>query len=88
MPTIYQIITVALFVAFIILTITKNGFRAELRDKAVERNMDIFADLLECDLCFSFWVSVTICLILSILNRDLSFLAVPVFSTPISRFIL
>lgn len=88
MPTIYQIITVALVVAFIILTATKTGLRNKLRDKAVDNNLNILADMLECDLCFSFWVSVAICLILSVFNKDFGFLAIPVFSTPISRFML
>lgn len=88
MPTIYQIVMTALFAAFIILVITKNGFRYTIRDLCDKFNFSIFAKMIDCDLCFSFWLSLFICLILAYLLYDISFLIVPIFSTPITRFLL
>lgn len=88
MPTIYQIITIALFVAFIILVLNKNGYREIARNFCDKINLSLIAKMLDCDLCFSFWLSLFICLLLTFILRDVSFLLIPIFSTPITRIIL
>lgn len=91
MPKIYSIIAVALLSAFIILVLTKTGLRDELIDACCfSRNKKLrkVGEMLQCDLCFSFWMSVVICIILFVITFDLSMLAIPFLSTPITRFIL
>lgn len=88
MPTIYQIIIVALLAAFTVLTLTKNGFRENVRNLCDELDFSLVAKMLDCDFCFSFWLSLFICLILVYIFDDISYMLVPIFSTPITRFLL
>jgi len=48
----------------------------------------IISDLFKCDFCLSFWTAVIICLIPSIYFGDVSFMAVPFLSTPITRLMI
>lgn len=88
MSEIYKIILVALAAAFVILVSTKNGSRERVRDICDLKKAHIIANMLDCDLCFSFWVSVAICIMQTLVSGDTSWLIVPIFSTPITRFLL
>lgn len=88
MSEIYKIILVALGAAFTILVLTKTGLRDKTRDFCDLNDIPIIAKMLDCDLCFSFWLSVSVCAVQTAISGDASWLMVPIFSTPITRFLL
>ena len=77
-------IILALFVAFIILVIGKLG----LRNYVIARAPKLISELVECDLCLSFWLSLILAIILAIIFKDMSITIIPFLSTPITRFLL
>lgn len=84
MPTLYQVILIALIAAFIILFIGKTG----IRDKIVEKAPTLISMLFDCDYCLSFWTATVICVVMFFITFDYSFLVVPILTTPITRFLL
>lgn len=92
MSTIYQIavvtLFVALFVAFIILFLEKTELRSIMRDMCDKKHLRLLADMLDCDFCFSFWLSTLISLCIAVLLQDCAFLIIPILSTPITRILL
>lgn len=88
MPEIYKIMYVALAAAFVILVFTKTGLREKARDFFDETGLSLLADMLDCDLCLSFWMTVIISIFIGCAVEDDSFMYIPVFATPITRFLL
>lgn len=95
MPTIYQIIVIALLAAFFILWFTKTEYRYKVRDIFDSlyfmykiKVFQVVAKMLDCDFCLSFWVSLIIALCMFILTFNYSWLTTPFLSTPLIRFIL
>ena len=91
MPTIYQIVSTACMVAFIILVLGRTGMRYTFRDWCDQRCTEFFdlvVKMLDCDLCISFWVALALCILIAIATLDASFLLVPVFSTPLTRVLI
>ena len=88
MPTVYQIIVLALLAAFILLLLTKTGWRYALRDHYDLTGFSRIAKMLDCDFCFSFWLSLILALVLAILYQDLAWVMAPIFSVPLTRFLL
>ena len=85
MLVIYHIICTALLAAFIILFLGKLG----VRDYIVSRcPITLIAKLFDCDFCLSFWTSCFISLIVAICIGDISVMLIPLFSTPLTRFLL
>lgn len=88
MPTIYQIIITALAAAFLVSFATASDARYEIRDWCDTKKLSIIAKMLDCDFCFSFWTNLIVAIIISIVTQDASYLLVPIFSAPITRFLL
>lgn len=88
MPTLYQIILIALFSAFIELFMSKSGFRYWLRDQCDYTGFTIVAKMLDCDFCLGFWLSVIISIAVVLITLDPSYIYVPVFAIPIIRFLV
>lgn len=88
MSEIHKIVLTALIVTFTILVLTKTGLRDKARDAFDLKGIKFMADMIDCNLCLSFWVSVCTCISAAIYNGDISWIYVPVFSTPITRFLL
>lgn len=84
MPTLYQVILIALIAAFSILFIGKTG----IRDKIVEKAPKLLSMLFDCDYCLSFWTAMLMCVVMYFTTFDSSYLFVPILSTPITRFLL
>lgn len=80
----YITFIIALTVAFIILLIGKLG----LRNYLIARAPKLISELLECDFCLSFWLSLILACILAIIIGDINIIFIPVLSTPIIRFLL
>lgn len=80
----YITFIIALIVAFIILLIGKLG----LRNYLIARAPKLISELLECDFCLSFWLSLILACILAIIIGDINIIFIPVLSTPIIRFLL
>ncbi len=88
MPTIYQIAYLALSASFILLFLTKTGYRYTIRDFYDSVGFPKIAKMLDCDFCFSFWLSLALSILLAILYWDLTWVAAPIFSTPLTRLLL
>ncbi len=88
MPTLYQIILIALFSAFVELFMSKSGFRYWLRDQCDNIDFTLIAKMLDCDFCLGFWLSVIISIAMVLITLDPSYFCVPVFATPIIRFLI
>ena len=88
MPTIYQIILVALITAFIILFLNKTELRTKLRDFFDSKKINLLAELIDCDFCLSFWICLCVALGFMLLSYELTFIFTPFFATPITRFLL
>jgi hypothetical protein len=95
MPTIYQIIYIVLITAFIILWSMKTEYRYKVRDffdiqfnRTGKKYFKLISDMLDCDFCLSFWVSLVIAALIAIITFDFSWLLIPFMSTPLIRFLL
>jgi len=74
--------------AFIELTISKTGWRYMLRDWFDINELDVFAKMLECDFCLGFWLSVLISVIMVLITLDPAYFLAPIFTAPITRFLV
>lgn len=88
MPTLYQIILVALAASFIILFATKTEIRYSARDFCDSKKLSIIAEMLDCDLCLSFWMSLIVSIIFTLVTKDVQFIFASLFAAPIARFLL
>ena len=86
MPTLSQVILVALFATFIVILATKWGIREYIILKAPE----LLSKLASCDFCLGFWLSILICSVLFMLEHitGLQFFIIPTLAAPIIRFLL
>lgn len=78
-------VAVALVVAFVILFMGKSGMRDFLMEHAHYRFM---YNLLDCDFCLSFWLSLIISVALSFVFANEAMLIIPLFSTTLARYLL
>lgn len=88
MSTIYQIVMVALVSAFIELTASKTGLRYRLRDWCDQAGFGAFAEMLECDFCFGFWLSMLVSVILVFITLDPAYMCIPIFASPLIRLLV
>ena len=81
-----HIILLTLATAFVILVISKIG----VRDRIIERAPKLISKMFGCDFCLSFWTALIIAVIAWIFIPNLTFIVIlyPVFSAPLTRFIL
>lgn len=85
MPTLYQIITIALVSSFAILLIDRLG----IRDNIVEKSKCSFiSKLFSCDFCLSFWTNMLVCVLLIITTGNFALFVVPFLSTTVTRYLL
>lgn len=88
MPTIYQIVILALIAAFIVLVMSKTEARYKLRDRCDEKGLKQIAKMLDCDFCFGFWSAVVVAIVITIVTADVGWLVSPFLSAPITRFLV
>lgn len=88
MPTIYQIIVLALIAAFIVLVMSKTEIRYKLRDWCDEKGLKQIAKMFDCDFCFGFWSAVAVAVVITIVTADIGWLISPFLSAPITRFLV
>ena len=81
--------------AFIILWSMKTEYRYKVRDffdiqfnRTGKKYFKLISDMLDCDFCLSFWVSLVIAALIAIITFDFSWLLIPFMSTPLIRFLL
>ena len=78
-------VIIACIASFTIMLLEKLG----MRDRIVERAPMLISKLFDCDFCLSFWVSLILAVIFTLITRELSvFIIVPFISTPIARMLL
>lgn len=71
--------------AFVIQVLEKWG----LRDKwQVNCQVKLLAQMLSCDFCFGFWISVVFSVISAILFNNIGLIFIPIISAPLTRRIL
>ena len=88
MPTIYQIVVLALIAAFIVLVMSKTETRYKLRDLCDEKGLKQIAKMFDCDFCLGFWSAVTIAIVITIITADIGWLTTPILSAPLTRFLV
>lgn len=88
MPTIYQIIVLALIAAFIVLVMSKTEARYKLRDKCYEKGLKQIANMFDCDFCFGFWSAVVVAIVITTVTADIGWIIAPILSAPITRFLV
>lgn len=88
MPTIYQIVILALIAAFIVLVMSKTETRYKLRDLCDEKGLKQIAKMFDCDFCFGFWSAVVVAIIITIATADVMWIIAPIMSAPITRFLV
>lgn len=88
MPALYKIIEVALIATFVILFMTKTNTRFIFMNYCDSKKFHIIAEMLNCDFCFSFWISFIISCVYALVTNDITCLFIPIFSSPIIRFLL
>ncbi len=76
---------IAFIVAFIILFITKIGFREYV---IVNSSLSKLSEMFSCDFCLSFWIGLVITLLFVVISGDKSLLLCVVTTPPITRMIL
>lgn len=88
MPEIHKIIQIALFTAFIILFLERTGLKQKMIDFFAVKKLMLLTKLLECDFCLSFWVASIISICYSLILNDPLIMLSPIFTTPLTRYIL
>lgn len=79
----------ALFITFVIIVLTKVGLRDFLRnicDK--KKGFELFAEAIDCNFCFGFWLSLFCAVWLSLITEDNNWLICPFLAAPLIRFLL
>jgi hypothetical protein len=73
----------------------KTEYRYKVRDffdiqfnRTGKKYFKLISDMLDCDFCLSFWVSLVIAALIAIITFDFSWLLIPFMSTPLIRFLL
>lgn len=87
MSTVYYLVLVvliALAVTFIIQFAEKRGYR----DHVIDNTEGLLQEMLKCDFCLGFWTSLILSIIVFAVLGNWWILFVPVFTTPIIRFLL
>ena len=79
-----SVLLVALLSAFIVIVLTK----WKIREYIQVHGGNFFGKMADCDFCFGFWIAVLLSVGAAIAVGDCSFLFVPLFSAPITRYIL
>jgi len=79
-----KVVLIALLVTFTIIVAEKFGIISYLQSNL---KSNLLNKLVNCYFCLSFWVAMVYCVVLSVALNDWTFLLVPIFSSPISRFI-
>lgn len=87
MPTIYQIVIIALVVTFVMVLTDKTEVRYKLRDWCDMHHVSVAAKMLDCDFCYSFWLAVAFTIVFTFVTSDVSWLLVPFLSTPLVRIL-
>lgn len=81
---IFVTVCIALIAAFIILLIGKIG----LREYIVLVAPKLISKLFSCDFCLSFWLAFALAILASLICNSLILVAIPLFSTPITRILI
>lgn len=87
-----MVLAVALVAAFILLLAGKLGaiewLQAHGIDSKSDHVNDIFSKWASCHFCLSFWCAVLLSAVAVAVSGDGLLMFVPIFSTPITRFLL
>ena len=78
------VILVSFLAAFVLLFLRKIGIIEHLQVKGNE----FFSKMAHCDFCLSWWTCCVLAFILIVLSHDASYIALPLFATPLTRYLL
>ena len=78
------VVLVALAATFTIQFAEKRGYR----DFAIDNTKGLLQQMLQCDFCLGFWISLVISIVLALALSNWWLLATPAFTTPLVRYLL
>lgn len=78
------VILVSFLAAFVLLLLRKIGIIERIQVKGNE----FFSKMAHCDFCLSWWTCCVLAFILVVLSHDARYIALPLFSTPLTRYLL
>ena len=78
------VILVALVVTFTIQLAEKRGYR----DFVIDHTKGLLQQMFQCDFCLGFWISTLFSIILAFVLGYWYIIAMPVFTTPLVRYML
>nr|DAE83571.1 MAG TPA: Protein of unknown function (DUF1360) [Caudoviricetes sp.] len=78
------VILIGLLAAFVLLFLRKIGIIEHVQVKGNE----FFSKMAHCDFCLSWWTCCVLTFILIVLSHDASYIALPLFATPLTRYLL
>lgn len=78
------VVLIALAATFIIQFAEKRGYR----DHAIDNTKGLLQEMLSCDFCLGFWMSLILSIFVLVALGNWWILFAPVFATPIIRFLL
>ena len=78
------VILIGLLAAFVLLFLRKIGIIEHVQVKGNE----FFSKMAHCDFCLSWWTCFILAFILVVLSHDARYIALPLFSTPLTRYLL
>lgn len=78
------VVIIALATSFTIISLAK----VKVLEWFQINGSDFEAKLANCTFCLSFWISLIFSIGIAILLKDLKFIAIPIFATPISRYLV
>lgn len=79
-----RIIIIGLLSNFILHLISKWGIREIMQ----QRGFKLLSEMATCDFCISFWINTIICVFSFIITKDIVYLYIPFFATPITRILI
>lgn len=80
----HVIVVVSLLAAFIVLLVKKWGIAEWFQVHGGKFSSRLFS----CDLCMSFWASVSVCIVLVLLTGWDAIMLLPVLTTPLTRMLV
>ena len=88
MPTIYQVAVITLLTSFVIMFMNVSNLRYLIRDACDSEGLTLLAKMLNCDFCFSFWLSLLFAIFAFMLSADIRWIYTPFLSTSLIRILL
>lgn len=88
MLTMFWIFTVSFIVACVVAFLLLLAYKLGIVEWLQVHGDVVVSKMAQCDFCMSWWLSVTITILLAVIMDDVALMCVPFISTPIARRLL